>query len=634
MPFVFDALASCEKIGVSFGASTYCLPEGTKRFSGLYEEITVPGFDNSIVKNIEQINVKDMDELGQKGFQNYVKLNVVQSLVFEQTYKTKENLLVCAPTGAGKTNIAMLAILNTIHEHTFKSQILKDEFKIIYLAPMKALAAEMTETFGKRLSIFGLKVRELTGDTVLSKSEIVNTQMLVLTPEKWDVITRKPGVSSLESLVRLMIIDEVHLLHDSRGAVIEAIVARCFRQIEMSQKSVRIIGLSATLPNYMDVARFLKVNPQKGLFFFDGRFRPVPLTQTFIGVPRTSSSQSINSNMDEVCFIKAHEFCRNGHQILIFVHSRNGTSKLALILKAMASDRGVLRDFVALNSTEKNQSMGKKLAHSIRNKLLYDLVQYGFGIHHAGLARHDRNIIEKLFTKGYIKVLVCTATLAWGVNLPAHAVIIKGTDVFDSQRGTMCDLGVLDVQQIFGRAGRPQYEETGHGVIITWKDKMAKYIEMLTRQAPIESQFQSRLYDNLNAEIALGTVSSIGEAVEWLSYTYFFIRANKNPLAYGITYAQLRDDPNLSRFLSKLVMDAAEKLDMNQMIRYDSLNGFVSSTDLGRIASNFYIKFETIEMLNTSCGPCRFTSVVTDETILLLIANASEFSQMKVRNGF
>lgn len=43
--------------------------------------------------------------------------------------------------------------------------------------------------------------------------------------------------------------------------------------------------------------------------------------------------------MDEVCFIKAHEFCRNGHQILIFVHSRNGTSKLALILKAMASDR-------------------------------------------------------------------------------------------------------------------------------------------------------------------------------------------------------------------------------------------------------------------------------------------------------
>lgn len=48
----------------------------------------------------------------------------------------------------------------------------------------------------------------------------------------------------------------------------------------MSQKSVRIIGLSATLPNYMDVARFLKVNPQKGLFFFDGRFRPVPLTQT------------------------------------------------------------------------------------------------------------------------------------------------------------------------------------------------------------------------------------------------------------------------------------------------------------------------------------------------------------------
>ncbi|KHN86945.1 Activating signal cointegrator 1 complex subunit 3 [Toxocara canis] len=129
----------------------------------------------------------------------------------------------------------MLAILNTIHGYMHKSVIQKDEFKtrsqIIYIAPMKALATEMTESFGKRLAPFGLKVKELTGDTTLSKREISETQMLVLTPEKWDVVTRKDSETSLARHVRLLIIDEVHLLHDDRGPVIETIVARTLRQV-------------------------------------------------------------------------------------------------------------------------------------------------------------------------------------------------------------------------------------------------------------------------------------------------------------------------------------------------------------------------------------------------------------------
>ena len=78
--------------------------------------------------------------------------------------------------------------------------------------------------------------------------------------------------------------DEIHLLHDDRGPVLEAIVARTIRQIEATQDMVRLVGLSATLPNYEDVATFLRVNPAKGLFFFDNSFRPVPLEQTYVGV--------------------------------------------------------------------------------------------------------------------------------------------------------------------------------------------------------------------------------------------------------------------------------------------------------------------------------------------------------------
>jgi len=104
----------------------------------------------------------------------------------------------------------------------------------------------------------------------------------------------------------------------------------------------------------------------------------------------------------------------------------------------------------------------------------------GFGIHHAGMLRSDRSLCEKLFMAGHIRVLICTATLAWGVNLPAHAVVysslfsspskrlllmlfivssIKGTEIYEPARGGFVDVGILDVMQIFGRAGRPQFDD-------------------------------------------------------------------------------------------------------------------------------------------------------------------------------
>lgn len=90
-------------------------------------------------------------------------------------------------------------------------------------------------------------------------------------------MTRKSGERAYLDLVKLIIIDEVHLLHDLRGPVLEALVARTIRQIESTSEMVRIVALSATLPNYQDVAAFLRVNPETGLFHFDNSFRPVPL---------------------------------------------------------------------------------------------------------------------------------------------------------------------------------------------------------------------------------------------------------------------------------------------------------------------------------------------------------------------
>ena len=101
--------------------------------------------------------------IGQMVFQGMKNLNRIQSVVFDTAYRTNENLLVCAPTGAGKTNVAMLCVAQTIRQFLDGDVIQKDAFKIVYVAPMKALAAEMTANFGKKLAPLGLSVRELTG---------------------------------------------------------------------------------------------------------------------------------------------------------------------------------------------------------------------------------------------------------------------------------------------------------------------------------------------------------------------------------------------------------------------------------------------------------------------------------------
>lgn len=151
------------------------------------------------------------------------------------------------------------------------------------------------------------------------------------------------------------------------------------------------------------------------------------------------------------------------------------------------------------------------------------------------MTRVDRTLVEDLFADKHIQVLVSTATLAWGVNLPAHTVIIKGTQVYSPEKGRWTELGALDILQVslptahyvceeiplifntkvnfaafqmLGRAGRPQYDTKGEGILITSHAELQYYLSLLNQQLPIESQMVSKLPDMLNAEIVLGNVQN------------------------------------------------------------------------------------------------------------------------------
>jgi activating signal cointegrator complex subunit 3 len=400
---------------------------------------------------------------------------------------------------------------------------------------MKALAQEVVEKFGKRLKPLGVKVRELTGDMQLTRKEIEATQLIVTTPEKWDVITRKSGDGTLVEQVGLLIIDEVHIVGEDRGPVIEALVARTLRQVEQKQKMVRIVGLSATLPNYQDVALFLRVDLNQGMFFFDSSFRPVPLEQTFIGVVERNTMKRLQV-LNELAYVKAIDSVRRGHQVMIFVHSRKdaGNTARALLLAAAqdktSGDNGFGAHSRGKDATEAAAKFSRDVAKS-RNPELKELFPNGIGIHHAGMARPDRTLTERMFASGALSVLCCTATLAWGVNLPAHTVIIKGTQVYQADKGGLTELSMQDTFQCFGRAGRPQYDTSGEAVLITEHEQLPRYSGMLTHALPLESCLIKGLPDALNAEVVSGTVTNVGEAIEWLSYTFLHIRMLRNPMA-------------------------------------------------------------------------------------------------------
>lgn len=411
----------------------------------------------------------------------------------------------------------MLTILNELGKHALPDGSFDlDSFKIIYIAPMKALVQEMVGNFSTRLKPFNIKVGELTGDAQMTKAQIAETQIIVTTPEKWDVITRKSTDTSYTNLVRLIIIDEIHLLHDERGPVLESVVARTVRRMEQTGEYVRLVGLSATLPNYQDVATFLRVDEKKGLFYFDASYRPCGLQQQFVGVTEKKAIKRYQV-MNEVCYEKVLDHAGR-NQSLVFVHSRKETAKTAKYLRDRAVEKEDITKFVKPDGATREVLLTE--VENVRDPNLRDLLPFGFGIHHAGMNREDRNLVEELFSEGHLQVLVCTATLAWGVNLPAHTVIIKGTQIYNPAQGRWVELSSQDVLQMLGRAGRPQYDTYGEGVIITNHSELQYYLSLLNQQLPIESQFVGKLADNLNAEIVLGNVRNRDEAVQWLGYTY------------------------------------------------------------------------------------------------------------------
>ena len=153
------------------------------------------------------------------------------------------------------------------------------------------------------------------------------------------------------------------------------------------------------------MARLLKlhsVSRYAGLFFFDSSFRPVPLEQHFIGVKGRPGTDQSRRNLDRVAFEKVSELVGLGHQVMVFVHARKETVKAAQTLKEAATIDGCIDDFSC--EDHPNYRLFKRDVGESRNQEMRQLFDFGFGIHHAGMLRSDRNMMERMFEARAIKV--------------------------------------------------------------------------------------------------------------------------------------------------------------------------------------------------------------------------------------
>ena len=153
-------------------------------------------------------------------------------------------------------------------------------------------------------------------------------------------------------------------------------------------------------------------------------------SQTFIGITEKKALRRYQL-MNELCYEKAVGHAGN-KQILVFVHSRKETAKTARAIRDLCMERETIGSFMKEGSA--SSEILRSESEQVKDTNLKDLLPYGFAIHHAGMNRVDRTLVEDLFADKHIQVLVSTSTLAWGVNLPAYCVIIKGTQVYSPEK--------------------------------------------------------------------------------------------------------------------------------------------------------------------------------------------------------
>ncbi len=487
----------------------------------------------------------------------------------------EQNFVIATPTASGKTLLAELVMLKSI---------LTASGKCLYVVPLNALAYEKYRSFKDKYSF--LRIGISTGDYESSSRYLAGNDIIILTLEKFDSLTRlKP---SWMRGITVLVVDEVHVIgEDKRGPRLEGAIARFLS----FNPSMRVIALSATIQNADEFANWLHA------YVVKSEWRPVPLKEEVFVAPN-----------DSIIVERVLEEVKNGSQALVFVNTKRGAASFARKLaKLMDSDPSL-------------DELAERVDIGIDD--LGEMVRHGVAYHNSWLHPEQRHALEEAFLAHRLKVICCTPTLAMGVSLPAKVVLIRNYKFFTPGRGTE-PMPVCWVKQVFGRAGRPEHDDYGLGLIVARDEAERSEIEQIYINGEperIESQFsQDSLTEQILATIVAGARSA--EQIEqFLDSTFYAYQE-------GTKVAVFKEQ------LNEILLD----LELEGLIRIDKDNGDIRlrPTEFGKLSSRLYLSINSALDLREGLTSLKskLQSTLSDFELLLLLCRCEEVPPLRVKEA-
>lgn len=320
---------------------------------------------------LQPLEVTALDNPLYESLYGFTHFNPVQSQIFHCLYHTDNNVLLGAPTGSGKTIAAEICLFRLFNE--------QPDLKAVYIAPLKALVKERVSDWQKRFGeVLGKRVVEITGDVAAGFQVLKNSDIIITTPEKWDALSRGWQERNYVRDVGLLIIDEIHLLGEERGPVLEVIVSRTNFICNRTQRNLRIVGLSTAMANAGDLASWLGIE-EAGLYNFKPSVRPVPLSVHITGFPGKHYCPRLMS-MNRPAYQAIRQYAPDSPS-LIFCSSRKQTRLTAFALITYLLTDPNPRQWLKCDP----DTIEMITSQNIHDPDLKHFLNFGIGIHHAGL---------------------------------------------------------------------------------------------------------------------------------------------------------------------------------------------------------------------------------------------------------
>ena len=418
-----------------------------------------------------------------------------------------ENILVTAHTGAGKTTLALHAISRCYHYNQ----------SIIYTSPIKTLSNQKFNEFNQLFNNVGI----LTGDVKINPS----ASLLIMTAEILNNNLKNPSDFDLQSnniydfsidinKIKCVILDEVHYINDKdRGKVWEEIILKL-------PNTIQLVMLSATLNGADEMAKWITNLKNVKCNWITTSFRPVPLrhyyyiedkkllllegdtnwnTQTYNYVySNYLNNKKYNPKSDIHQIIKLVEYLKinNGLPATLFILNRNMVEKIGLNITLQLSDNYEVAEINKIWDSKFKSKYENIYSNSNQWTLIKTLLMKGIGIHHSGLIPLLKDIVEILYEKKLIKLLIATETFAMGVNMPTKTTIFTELVKYDGKGKRK--LYSNEYIQMAGRAGRRGMDTFGEVIILPlFKDLLTEH-EMRNIMLPNPINLVSKFDFNYN----------------------------------------------------------------------------------------------------------------------------------------